>query len=140
MDLQCPENTAFKNLSSWECLRGLVAKKFTQICLRLPVLGKCLKWVFQVSLRRVPVGRDSLEVKKIIKVKFLWITVVAAWRFYVWVSVFMEKRPRYVFLDTLSYIAVPKWFNNGFVYICQNDSNQFCDITYTRSLTESKIF
>ena len=52
-------------------LRGLTAKKFTQTYLRLPVLGKCLKWVFQVCLRRFPVGRDSLEVKKIIKVKFL---------------------------------------------------------------------
>ena len=52
-------------------LRGLAAKKFTQIYLRLSVLGKCLKWVFQVCLRRFPVGRDSLEVKKIIKVKFL---------------------------------------------------------------------
>ena len=28
------------------------------------MLGKCLKWVFQVSLRGFPVGRDSLEVKK----------------------------------------------------------------------------
>ena len=50
---------------------GLAAKKFTQIYLRLPVFGKCLKWVFQVCLRRFPVGRYSLEVKKFIKVKFL---------------------------------------------------------------------
>ena len=104
------------------------------------MLGKCLKWVFQVSLRGFPVGRDSLEVKKIIKVKFLWITAATAGRFYEWVSVFLEKRPRDVFRGTLSQIAVPKWFHNGFVYIRQNDGNQFRHITYTRSLTESKIF
>ena len=81
---------------------GLAAKNFKQIYLRLPVLGKCLKWVFQVCLRRFPVGRDSLEVKKIIKVKFLWITAATAGRFYEWVSVFLEKRPRDVFRGTLS--------------------------------------
>ena len=42
---------------------GLAAKKFTQIFLRLPVFGKCLKWVFQVSLRKFPVGRDSFRSK-----------------------------------------------------------------------------
>ena len=42
----------------------LDAKVFTQIYLRIPVLGKCLKWVFQVRLGRFLVGRDSLEVKK----------------------------------------------------------------------------
>ena len=104
------------------------------------MLGKCLKWVFQVCLRRFPVGRDSLEVKKIIKVKFLWITAATAGRFYEWVSVFLENRPRDVYRGTLSYIAVPKWFHNGFVYIRQNDDNQFRDITYTSSLTESQIF
>ena len=90
-------------------------QKFTQIYLRLPVFGKCLKWVFQVCLRRFPVGRDSLEVKKIIKVKFLWITAATAGRFYEWVSVFLEKRPRDVFRGTLSLVAVPKWFHNGFL-------------------------
>ena len=93
-----------------------------------------------MCFRRFPVGRDSLEVKKIIKVKFLWITAATAGRFYEWVSVFLEKRPRDVFRGTLSQIAVPKWFHNGFVYIRQNNGSQFCDITYTRSLTESKIF
>ena len=78
------------------------------------MLGKCLKWVFQVSLRRFTVGRDSLEVKKIIKVKFLWIIAATAGRFYEWVSVFLEKRPRDVFRGTLSLAAVPKWFHNGF--------------------------
>ena len=70
MDLQYSENTV-QIYVLLEGLRGLAAKKFTQIYLRLPVFGKCLKWVFQVSLRRFPVGRDSLEVKKIIKIKFL---------------------------------------------------------------------
>ena len=83
-------------------LRQLAAEKFTQIYVRLSVLGKCLKWVFQVCLRRFPVGRDSLEVKKIIKVKFLWITAATAGRFYEWVSEFLEKRPRDVFRGTLS--------------------------------------
>ena len=69
MDLQCPENTVFKNVYSLRMLKG--CENFTQIYLRLPVLGKCLKWVFQVRLRRFPVGRDTLEVKKIIKVKIL---------------------------------------------------------------------
>ena len=77
---------------------------------------QCL--VFQVSLRRFPVGRDSLEVKKIIKVKFLWITAAMAGHFYEWVIVFLEKLPG---------DSVPKWFHNGFVYIRQNDSNQFRD-------------
>ena len=79
------------------------------------MLGKCLKWVFQVSLRRFPVGRDSLEVKKIIKVKFLWIIAATTGHFYEWVSVFLEKRPRDVFRGTLSLVAVPKWFHNGFL-------------------------
>ena len=83
-------------------LRRLAAKKFTQIYLRVPVLGKCLRRVFQVCLRRFLVGRDSLEVKKIIKVKFLWITAATAGRFYEWVSVFLEKRPWDVFRGTLS--------------------------------------
>ena len=72
--------------------------KFTQIYLRLPVFDKSLKWVFQVCFRRFPVGRDSLEVKKIIKVKFLWITAATAGRFYEWVIVFLEKRPSDIFL------------------------------------------
>ena len=77
-------------------------KKFTQIYFRLPVFGKCLKWVFQMCHRKFPVGRDSLEVKKIIKVKFLRIAAVTARRFYQWDSVFLEKRPRDVFRGTLS--------------------------------------
>ena len=80
--------------------------KFTQIYLRLPVFDKSLKWVFQVCFRRFPVGRDSLEVKKIIKVKFLWITAATAERFYDSVSVFLEKRPRDVCCGTLSEIVV----------------------------------
>ena len=90
------------NLCSLRRLKGAGRKEVSQIYLRLPVFGKCLKWVFQVRLRRFPVGRDSLEVKKIIKVKFLWITAATAGRFYEWVSVFLEKRPRDVFRGTLS--------------------------------------
>ena len=45
-----------------------------------------------MCLRRFPVGRDSLEVKKSIKVEFLWIIAVTAGRFYECVSVFLEKR------------------------------------------------
>ena len=70
VDLQCPGNTVQIYVLE-ESLRSLAAKKITQIYLTLPVFGKCLKWVFQVRLGRFPVGRDSLEVKKIIKVKFL---------------------------------------------------------------------
>ena len=60
--------------------------------MRFPVFGKFLKWVFQVCFRRFPVGRESLEVKKIIKVKFLWIIAATAGSFYEWMSVFLEKR------------------------------------------------
>ena len=73
-------------------------------------------------------------------VKFLWITAATVGCFYEWVSVLLEKHPRDVFRSTLSYIAVPKWFRNGFVCIRQNDANQCRDITYTSSLTESNIF
>ena len=50
------------------------------------MFGKCLKWVFQVIFKRFPVGRDSLEDKKIIKVKFFWIIAATAGRFYEWES------------------------------------------------------
>ena len=109
-------------------MRGLAAKKFTQIYLRLPVFGKCLKWVFQVCLRRFPVGRDSLEVKKIIKVKFLWIIAATTGHFYEWVSVFLEKRPRDVFRGTLSLAAVPKWFHNGF--LCLYSSKRWQSVSW----------
>ena len=79
------------------------------------MFGKCLKWVFQVFFRRFPVGRDSLEGKKIIKVKFLWIIAATAGRFYEWESVFLEKHPRYVFRGTLSLVVVHKCFQNGFL-------------------------
>ena len=94
--------------------------------------------VFKVGVSSVP--WDSLEVKKIIKVKFLWIIAATTGCFYEWVNVFLEKRPRDVFRGTFSQILVPKWFHNGFVYIRQNDGSQFLDITYTRRLKESKIF
>ena len=103
--------------SKKEGLRGLAAKKFTQIYLRLSVFGKCLKWMFKVCLRGFPVGRDSLEVKKIIKLKFLWIIAATAGLFYDWESVFLEKHSRYVFCGTLSLVPVPKCFHNGFLFV-----------------------
>ena len=66
MVLQCPENTVFKNLCSLRMLKGAGCQEvYTNL------LETSSAWVFQVSLRGFPVGRDSLEVKKIIKVKFL---------------------------------------------------------------------
>ena len=79
------------------------------------MFGKCLKWIFQVCLRRFPVGKDSLEVKKIIKVRFLWIIASTAGRFYNLVSLFLEKHPRDVFGGTLSLVTVPNWFHNSFL-------------------------
>ena len=80
-------------------------KKFTQIYLRLPVFCKCLKWVFQVCLRRFPVGRDFLQVKN-------------GWTF-LWVSdCVLGITPDECFCGTLSLVAFPKWFhNNGFLYL-----------------------
>ena len=72
--------------------------------------------VFKVGVSSVP--WDSLEVKKIIKVKFLWIIAATAGRFYDWVSMFLEKRPSYAFRGTLSLVVVPKWFHNGFLCLC----------------------
>ena len=92
-------------------------------------------------LRRFPVGRDSLEVKKIIKVKFLWITAATAGRFYEWVSVFLEKRPRDVFRGTLSLVAVPKWFHNGF--LCLYSSKRWQSVSWSnlnKELNEIKYF
>ena len=91
----------------------MAANKFTQIYLRLPVFGKCLDLVFQVCLRTFPVERDSLEVKKIIKVKFLWIIAAMAGRFYEWESVL--KHLMYVFRGTLNLVGVPKCFHNDFL-------------------------
>ena len=65
--------------------------------------------MFQVCFRRFSIGRDSLEVKKIIKVKFLWITVATARRFYEWVSVFLEKRPRVIFELDCGPKVIPQW-------------------------------
>ena len=96
--------------------------------LRLPVFSKCLKWVFQVCLRRFPVGRDSLEVKKIIKVKFLWIIAATTGRFYECVSEFLEKRPRNVFSGTLRLVAVPKWLHNDF--LCLYSSKRWQSVSW----------
>ena len=79
------------------------------------MIGKCLKWVFQMCLRRFLVGRDSLEVKNIIKVTFLRVIAATAGRFYEWESVFLEKHQRYVFRGTFSLAAFPKCFHNGFL-------------------------
>ena len=86
-------------------------------------------------------GKDSLEVKTIVKVKSLRIIAATAGRFYESVSMFLEKRKK-------SLVVAPKWFNNGFwrvyssiyIYIRQKDDSQFRDITYTRSITESRNF
>ena len=69
--------------------------------------------VFKVGVSSVP--WDSLEVKKIIKVKFLWIIAATTGRFYEWESVFLEKHTRYVFRGTFSLFVVPKCFHNGFL-------------------------
>ena len=45
----------------------------------------------------------------------MWVITATAGRFYEWVSVLLEKRPRDVFRGTLSFVAVPKWFHNGFL-------------------------
>ena len=84
--------------------------------------------MFQVRLRKFAVGRNSLEVKKIIKVKFLWIITVTAGRFYEWVSVFLDKRPRDVFLGILSLVAVPKWLHNGF--LCLYSSKRWQSVSW----------
>ena len=92
------------------------------------MFGKCLKWVFQVIFKRFPVGRDSLEDKKIIKVKFLWIIAATAGRFYEWESVFLEKHPRYVFRDTLSLVAAPKCFHIDF--LCLYSSQRWQSVSW----------
>ena len=103
------------------------------------MFGKCLKWILQVYFRRSPVGKGSLEIKKIVKVKFLWIIVATAEGFSEWVSVFLEKRKKerlsWVWLWPLSDSTM-----DFYIYIGQKDDSQFCDITYTSSITESKIF
>ena len=80
-------------------------RKLTKLCLRFPVLRNCLKWVFQVCFRMFLVGRDSLEVKQIIKVKVLRIIAATTGRFYEWVSVFLEKHPKNVSCGTLSMVV-----------------------------------
>ena len=84
--------------------------------------------MFQVRLRKFAVGRNSLEVKKIIKVKFLWIITATAGRFYEWVSVFLDKRPRDVFRGILSLVAVPKWLHNGF--LCLYSSKRWQSVSW----------
>ena len=90
--------------------------------------NKSVKWAFQVCFRRFPVRRDSLEVKKIMKVKFLWIIAATAGRFYEQVSVFLEKRPRDVFRGTLSLVTVSKWFHNGF--LCLYSSKRWQSVSW----------
>ena len=101
---------------SWKyCLSLCSLRRFkgagcADVYLRLPVFGKCLKWVFQVCFRKIPVGRDFLEVKRIVKVKFLWNVAATAGRFYDWVSVFLEKHPKDVSRGTLSMVMVDSGF------------------------------
>ena len=110
-------------------LREMAVQKFPQIYLRFPLFGKCIKWVFQVYCRRFLVGRDSLKVKRIIKVKFLWVIAATAGHFNEWVNVFLEKCSRDAFRGTLNMVVAPKWFHNGFY--------KFRYITYTRSVTDT---
>ena len=86
--------------------------------------------MFQVSLRRFPVRRDSLEVKKIIKVKFLWIIAATAGSFHEWESVFLEKLWRYVFHSTLSLVVVPKSFHNGI--LCLYSSKRWQSVSWNK--------
>ena len=81
--------------------------------------------MFQVYFRRFPVGRDSLEVKQIIKVKFLWIIAVTAGRFYGWVNAFLEND---AFRGTLSFVTVSKWFHNGF--LCLYSSKRWQSVSW----------
>ena len=71
--------------------------------------------MFQVCLRNFYVGGESLEAKTIIKIKFFWIIAATTGRFYEWASVFLEKSSTDVFRGTLSLVAVPEWFHNGFL-------------------------
>ena len=83
VDLECPENTVFKNLFSLRMFNGAGCEDVCTNLFETSSAWQVFKvWVFQVSLRKIPVGRESLEVKKIIKVKFLWITAAAAGHFY----------------------------------------------------------
>ena len=86
-----------------------------------------------------PVGKDSLEVKHFINVKFLWITAATIGRFYEWVRVFLENHKK----ERLPWVRL--WPLSDFImavyiYICQKNDNQFSDITYISTTTESKIF
>ena len=81
------------------------------------MFSKCLKWAFQVCLKRFPVGRGFLEVKKIIKVKFLWIVADTDGRFYEWSVCSSKNTPKGCFSWDLEFVAVPKWFLNGFLYL-----------------------
>ena len=82
--------------------------------------------VFKVGVSSVP--WDSLEVKKIIKVKFLWIIAATTGRFYECVSEFLEKRPRNVFSGTLRLVAVPKWLHNDF--LCLYSSKRWQSVSW----------
>ena len=105
--------TAQKKLGSWFCLNlcslrkikgeGKAVQKFTSIYLRLPVFGKCLKWVFQVCFRRFSVGRDSLEVKKDYHRQILVNSSCHGWTF-LWVGeCVLGKTPKGCFSWHLEY-------------------------------------
>ena len=68
MDIQCPEKTFLRSLKKFkgDCYKEVCTNLF-----EISTVSQVFKAVFQVYLRRFPVGRDSLEVKKIIKFKFL---------------------------------------------------------------------
>ena len=84
----------------------MAAQNFTQIYVRLPVFGKCLKWVFHVCFRTFSIGRDSLEVKKIVKVNYS----CHGWSFLRVGECVLRKTQKGAF--TLSMVVAPKWFHN----------------------------
>ena len=71
MDLQCPENTVFKNLCSLRMLKGAGYEEVYTNLFKTSSASQVFKVGISVSLTRFPVGSDSLEVKKIIMIKLL---------------------------------------------------------------------
>ena len=102
MDLQCPENNAFENLCSLRMLKGAGCKEVYTNLFETSSAWQVFKVGVSNKPSKVSVGRNSLAVKKMIKVKFLLITAATDGRFYEWVSLFLEKRPRDVFRGALS--------------------------------------
>ena len=90
MDLQCPENTVFKNLCSLRMLKGAGCEEvYTNL------FETSISWqVFKVGVSSVP--------QKVSSSKRL-----------------LKSKKDYQGGSTMTF----------YVYFCQNDGNQFCDIT-----------